>query len=137
MQPIKTPTKPDRPVDGEAAEGTILIIDDDASILRVGARTLGRIGFAVLCAKRGARGIELCREHAGELEAVMVDLSMPDMDGAQVVRAIRQFDREVPVFICSGHDAEEAKRRVGDAAVDAFIQKPYSRATLLAHLRPA
>jgi len=121
----------------EAQRRAILLIDDEAGILRAAKRMLDRIGFEeVLCADSGAAGLRLFQERATELVAVMVDLSMPGMDGVEVVHAIRELDAEVPVFVCSGYDAEETSARFEEKVVTAFIQKPYTTATMMVHLSP-
>ncbi len=132
QQPAK-PTDESRPSRGA---GPILLVDDEEAILRTGKRLLDRIGFDVLCAPDGSTGLELFRENAGDLAAVMVDLTMPNMDGEAVVRAIRDTDERVPVFVCSGYGLEETSERFAGLHVNAFIQKPYTTATLLMHLRP-
>ncbi|MBX7258848.1 MAG: PAS domain-containing protein, partial [Candidatus Hydrogenedentes bacterium] len=67
----------------ERASGTVLLVDDEPVVLEIGKRALERIGYRVYCANDGEAGLELFERHADEIDAVVLDMSMPQMDGRQ------------------------------------------------------
>jgi CheY-like chemotaxis protein len=78
---------------GERAEGKlILLADDEPSVLRLGERVLKSAGFRVLLAKDGYEAIELFREHAQDIDAVILDMGMPGADGVATLEAIRAIN---------------------------------------------
>jgi len=83
------------------------------------------LGYGVLAADGGHAAIGLCREHAGEVGCVILDLVMPDMDGAAVFDALQAAAPGVPVIICSGLSADEARRRMAGRMPALFLHKPF------------
>jgi CheY-like chemotaxis protein len=115
--------------------GTVLLVDDDQAVLGVGRRMLEQIGLAVLEASGGEAAIELFRKQAGEISAVILDLTMPGMDGEQTLRALRTLRPEVPVILTSGYSEREASARFDeDEGPEGFLEKPFTVATLRATL---
>jgi PAS domain S-box-containing protein len=132
-----------RPVgaDGHAEErrapaGRVLVVDDDDAVREVGQRLLERAGLQV---ETCAGGVEaLARLRGGPpLDAVLLDLAMPDITGAEVLRALGRERPELPVLIASGYSRELAADRLEGAAPFAFIEKPYDPDALLAAIRSA
>ncbi len=111
--------------------GTILLVDDEPAILSIGRRLLESAGFTVLTAKDGRQAVDLFRMHPGQIECVILDLLMPNMDGEEALRGIRELDKYCSVLMSSGFWEEGlARRLVGQGASD-FIQKPYRTTDLL------
>jgi PAS domain S-box-containing protein len=118
--------------------GTILLVDDEESVRTVSRRMLEHLGFSrVLTAADGRQALEAFRTHAPELSAVLLDLTMPHMDGEKAFAAIREVRRDVPVILCSGYSSQEAMQRFLTPGLAGFLQKPYSVAALRAALRDA
>ncbi len=118
-----------------AGSGVILVVDDE-EVVRAAARSaLERYGYRVLTAENGARAVELFRECAGRVDAVLLDVSMPVMDGVETLRRLRAIRPRVPVVVTSGFDEREAMRRFRGDAVDAFLQKPYRAARVAQVIR--
>jgi PAS domain S-box-containing protein len=117
--------------------GTILVVDDQKRIRRLAARILEDAGFRVLSAADGLEAIELIREHAGRVRLVLLDLTMPDMVGDEVLRALRAIDPDVRVLLSSGYDETDAMSRIPSSKVWGFVAKPYRPAELLARVREA
>lgn len=115
--------------------GTVaLIIDDEPQIRRLLRVTLEANGYNVFEAMNGQDGIvqaAQCRP-----EVVLLDLGLPDMDGVEVLKRIRDWSR-VPVIILSVRDREHDKIAALDAGADDFVTKPFSSGELLARLRTA
>jgi PAS domain S-box-containing protein len=127
--------------DPEAAawrgSGTVLVVDDQERVRRLAARILEDAGFRVLSAAGGPEAIALAREHAGGIRLVLLDLTMPDMAGDQVLRGLRAVDPEVRVLLSSGYDETDAMSRIPFSKVWGFVAKPYRPTELLARVRQA
>ncbi len=106
---------------------TILIIDDEALVLRAGVRMLSSIGCEVLSASSGKEGLQRFKENSGKVDLVLVDLIMPEMDGIATVEGISEIDPTTPVILVSGYTRESKKiadlERFGDRV--RFLSKPY------------
>jgi signal transduction histidine kinase len=114
--------------------GTVLVVEDEPSVRAVSKRIVGKAGFEVLTASGGREAVALFREHAQEIVAVLLDLTMPDMDGETTLRELRRIRADVPVVICSGHSEAQADRIVQSTQNATFLQKPYTFATLVQRL---
>lgn len=116
-------------------EGTILIVDDSAAVRTVAASAVEGLGFSFLLASSGYEAIEILRSSKDEIVGVVLDLTMPGMDGAQTFRALRSLHGEIPVLFMSGYSEELiAQRMVGEAKV-ASLHKPFTIAALASGLR--
>ncbi len=111
-----------------AGSGTILVVDDEDVVRGAARSALERYGYRVLMAENGARAVELFRRYADRVDAVLLDMSMPVMDGTETIRRLRAIRPRVPVVVTSGFDEREAMRRFRGETVDAFLQKPYRAA---------
>ena len=110
----------------------VLVIDDEPQIRRLLRVTLEANGYAVLDAVNGGDGIVQAAQSRPEL--ILLDLGLPDMEGIEVLRRIREWSR-VPVIILSVRDREHDKIAALDAGADDFVTKPFSSGELLARLR--
>jgi PAS domain S-box-containing protein len=79
----------------------VLLIDDEELVRNTLKRAIERSGAAVLCAERGSDGLDLLRSHP-EIGLVLLDLAMPDIDGMEVLRRLRQVNERVPVYLMTG-----------------------------------
>lgn len=110
----------------------ILVIEDEAPIRRFLRIAIESAGFAMLEADRGRLGIEKAATEAPDI--VVLDLGLPDMDGKQVIAAIREWSH-VPILVLSVRDAETEKIAALDAGADDYVTKPFATGELLARLR--
>jgi nitrogen-specific signal transduction histidine kinase/CheY-like chemotaxis protein len=115
--------------------GTVLLVDDEEVVRSVGAEMLGGLGFDVLVAEDGRRGVELYRQRADEIVLVVLDLTMPEMSGDDVLREIREIRGDAAVLISSGFDEQDVSRRFAEGGPSGFIQKPYLLETLSRKVR--
>ena len=111
-----------------------LVIDDEPQIRRLLRVTLEANGYSVVDAVNGNEGIVQAAQSRPEV--ILLDLGLPDMDGVEVLRRIREWSR-VPVVILSVRDRENDKIAALDAGADDFVTKPFSSGELLARLRTA
>jgi CheY-like chemotaxis protein len=91
---------------------------------------LDRIGFDVITAANGSRAIDIFREKAGEIDCVILDLTMPDLDGEQTFAAIQSINENIPVILSSGYSEQEIVDRFTGKGFAGFLHKPYEIATL-------
>jgi signal transduction histidine kinase/CheY-like chemotaxis protein len=105
--------------------GCVLVVDDDEAVLEVARAFLERAGFRVLTACGGREGVRLFAACAGDIDAVLLDVAMPDVDGEQVFREIRRIRPGIPVALASGYGHELASERFAAPGVAAFVSKPY------------
>ena len=82
-----------------------------------------------------AEAVELYRQQWQTIALVLLDLSMPEMSGKEVLAQLRKINPNVKVILSSGYSEEEADRQIGDVKATAFIQKPYRVKTLLSLVR--
>jgi len=108
-----------------ARPGTVLLVDDEEAVRTVGRRMLERLGYDVLVAEDGVVAVEQFRAHRGRISCVLLDLSMPRMDGAQALRELRVLAPELPVVISSGFSETQLEERFRGERLSGFIQKPY------------
>ncbi|MBW1686870.1 MAG: response regulator [Deltaproteobacteria bacterium] len=130
------PEAPRRPAGPAPREATVLVADDDEAVLEVASLLLEREGFRVQAAAGGRAAIERFHAHATEIDVVVLDLSMPDVDGLQALQAIRARRPGVPVVLISGFTAKQAAERWGEAEPPAcFLCKPYEPEDLVDRIR--
>lgn len=109
---------------------TILVVDDEAVVRTVLEATLSRLGYRVLLAGDGRRGVELYHQHAGRIDLVLLDMIMPEMSGDECFRAIRRMDPAAAVLVVSGYARD---KRIDDLEAEGllgFVRKPFTIDTL-------
>jgi CheY-like chemotaxis protein len=102
------------------ADTRILIVDDDPFLLAILGDTLGSIGYQVTRAESGTRALELLQEFPFEL--MITDVKMPDIDGLQLFRQVREKYAGLPVLFITGVASEEI---MGTVDADGFLSKPF------------
>lgn len=115
--------------------GCILLVDDEDSIRSIGRQMLERLGFEVLVACDGADAVRQCQQHAQKITAVLLDLTMPNMNGEESLVELRRIRPDIPVFLSSGYSQQELIPKLAGPSVAGFIAKPYTLADLRTALR--
>jgi two-component system cell cycle sensor histidine kinase/response regulator CckA len=116
---------------------TVLVVEDEVSILQIAGRILDRLGYAVLTANTPGEAIRLAKTHAGDIHLVISDVIMPEMDGRKLVRHLLALRPDIKCLFMSGYTANVvAHRGVLDEGVH-FIQKPFSAGELAVAVRAA
>jgi len=136
----EAPAKVSSPLADWRGAGTILLVDDEESLIDMGARMLEHLGFTVLTAADGLQAVNLYRERGKEIDLVLMDLTMPHMDGAKAFDELRRLNPDVRVVLASGYSHEDVTLRFQGKRLEGVLQKPYTLATLreaLAGLMPA
>ena len=106
--------------------GTVLVVDDEQVVRELARRALERRGYTVLMADGGASAIDVFKRHPGEISLVVLDLSMPNMSGEEVLPELRKIRPEVKVVVSSGSSESEAMPLFEGQRVSGFVQKPYT-----------
>ncbi|MGQ0649890.1 MAG: ATP-binding protein [Gemmatimonadaceae bacterium] len=119
-------------VSRQPGRGSVLVIDDESMLRNIVARALGQVGFEVIEAVDGSAGVAEYLRHRDRISAIVLDMTMPGMSGPEVLQVIRKHDRQVPVIIASGYDAEGTAAEGATDASLSFLQKPFGVADLLA-----
>ena len=121
MQPDQTPA----PGASRSSGRTILLIDDEEVVRDVFSETLTDAGWNIITAADGEEGLQAFRQHTDAVSLIVLDLSMPGMDGAETLRRLRVLDPAVKVVLSSGYGEEDAMGRFEGLGLSGFLQKPY------------
>lgn len=116
----------------EIIEGfeNILLVDDENLILEVGQALLKSLGYTVMLAQSGQQALDILNDKKGEIDLVILDLVMPEMNGAETFKKIRKQYPNIRVLLSSGYSINGQAQQVMDQGCDGFIQKPFSLAEL-------
>jgi two-component system KDP operon response regulator KdpE len=112
----------------------VLVVDDEPQILRFLRASLGASGFDVIEAETGAAALK--RAAADAPEILVLDLGLPDMDGKDVIKSLREWS-EIPIIVLSARAREAEKIEALDLGADDYVNKPFGIGELLARLRAA
>ncbi len=128
------------PTNADAAEnwrghGTILLVDDDAGVRTMTARMIESAGFDVLLAEDGDRAVEIFKAHSGEIAGVVLDLTMPVMNGEETFRQLQNIRPDVRVLLSSGYNEQGLALQFSGKGFAGFMHKPFLKKTLLSNLR--
>jgi PAS domain S-box-containing protein len=106
--------------------GTVLLVDDEETIRALGQEMLQELGFQVEVAEDGRHALEIYRRGDTAFSLVILDLTMPHMDGEQTLRELRRLDPGVKIVISSGYNEHEVTQKFLGKGLSGFIQKPYT-----------
>lgn len=117
-----------RPDAGRGSRGraTILVVDDEPLVRSLARSILGRLGHAVVMAGDGVEALERFRERADEIDLVLLDLTMPRMNGRRTLAALRELRQDVRVVLWSGYAVGEDDLSAHALGARAFLPKPFS-----------
>jgi PAS domain S-box-containing protein len=128
----EAPAPAPAPVPGS---GLVMVVDDEAKVRGSTALLLEVLGYQVIEADGGERAIELYRARGNEIRAVLLDLTMPRMDGEATFRALQGLDPEVRVLLTTGFSLDARAKALLDLGVAGFLGKPYGVDALAQALR--
>jgi two-component system cell cycle sensor histidine kinase/response regulator CckA len=105
--------------------GTILVVDDEEPLRHLAARMLKKLGYDVQTAARGSEAIALYQKNPQLYQFVLLDLTMPEMNGIEVIRALRELNPNAKVVLMSGYSEQEMLTRAHEERPSAFLSKPF------------
>ncbi len=114
--------------------GTALVADDEEAIRAIATALLERTGFNVVTAADGVETLEIFTKR-DDITLLLMDLNMPQMDGDETVRRIRQINPTVPVLFMSGYPREQVMQKFEDHPHTDFIKKPFQAGELIDQVR--
>jgi two-component system KDP operon response regulator KdpE len=112
----------------------VLVVDDEPPIRKLLRMGLGTQGYQILDAPNGKTALELMAE---EPDLIILDLGLPDIQGLELLRLIREQDEKVPIVVLSSRGDETAKVQALDLGADDYVTKPFGMEELLARIRTA
>jgi two-component system, cell cycle sensor histidine kinase and response regulator CckA len=121
--------------DAWTASGTVLLVDDEEQVRRVGSLLLERLGFDVVTAADGSAAVEALRSRREQVRLVLLDYTMPGPGAAETIRTLDEIVPRIPVVLASGYAESDVSERLDGVDAAAFIAKPYRLADLRRHLR--
>ena len=122
-------------VDEWRGSGTVLFADDEPALRRTVPHILRKLGFEVLLAEDGGEAVRLFGEHRDQLAVVILDLTMPVMNGIEAFQRIRRLDHYAKVILASGYPQDQVPGGFSQTGLAGFLQKPYDVRRLQACLR--
>ncbi len=117
--------------------GTVLIVDDEDAILEIASLMLEDAGFKTLTAVDGLDAVQTYRKHRNEISAVLLDMTMPKMDGQECFQALHKINSDIIVILSSGYNEQDAISNFTNKGLAGFIQKPYRAEALEQIIRTA
>ena len=114
----------------EGRDKTVLIVDDEASVRGVARNTLQRRGYRTIEAVDGREALEVYRRFSGDISLVLLDLTMPYMNGEEILHELKIITPSAKVLLSSGFNEVEAVQRFTGKGLAGFLQKPYTAAVL-------
>ena len=115
--------------------GVILVVDDDEPVRIAAKWMLAKLGFTVLTAEDGRAALEVLRSRVDEIVVVLLDLTMPRLDGEGTFRELRRIRPDVRVILSSGYNEQETTSRFAGKGLAGFLQKPYGIRPLMEKIR--
>ena len=109
----------------------ILVVDDEAQIREIATIILENHNYKILTASNGIEAIALYAQHKHQINAVLMNIMMPEMDGITAIRTLQKMNNQVQIIVCSGLNSMEVFTQAADANVQAVLSKPYTAKELL------
>jgi two-component system cell cycle sensor histidine kinase/response regulator CckA len=114
---------------------TVLLVDDEESLLDMVSKMLSRSGYHILTAGNGETALEIYRHNEDGIDLVVLDLGMPGMGGANCLKQIKAINPQARVLVCSGYIQHELSGEMEALGASGFLAKPYRMSDLLKNIR--
>ncbi|MFQ5628264.1 MAG: response regulator, partial [bacterium] len=132
---IKSPKPTFATTETWQGEGTILVVDDEKTVRETSRRILEHIGFQVVTVTDGLEAVDYFQEHFREIKAVLLDMTMPNLNGEETFRGMRSIQKDIRVILMSGYNQQDATNRFSEKGLAGFIHKPFNPEELIAKMR--
>ena len=114
---------------------TILLVDDEQTVIDVGRELLGKLGHKVLLATGGREALNVCKANEDRIDLVILDMIMPEMGGSEVYNQMKKMSPDIKVLLSSGYSIDGQATEMLKRGCDGFIQKPFSMQKLSGKIR--
>jgi two-component system, cell cycle sensor histidine kinase and response regulator CckA len=118
-------------IDNSSYHGTVLIVDDEEAICSITKLMIENAGFRGLTALDGMEAIRIMSEMAGKVDCILLDHSMPNMNGNETFKLLKTMFPSVKVVMMSGYALAEIEESLIEKGLAGYIQKPYTQAVLI------
>jgi CheY-like chemotaxis protein len=134
-QPALAPSQENRQNAGHGE--TILLVDDESTVLKVMTRSLEKSGYGVIPAEDGEQGLALYSQHQSHVRLVITDMAMPGMDGPALIAALKKLNPSVKIICTSGFGSSSGKNSVSELGVHTILSKPCNSRVILQAIQDA
>ena len=121
----------------EHGMGTIMLVDDEVSLLEVGSEMISALGYKVLPAANGHDAIDTYVKRKKNIDLVIVDMIMPGMTGGEVFTRLKKIDPDIKAILSSGYSLDDQGKKIMDSGFRGFLQKPFGMKDLSAKIKEA
>ena len=128
---LATPADPARTARPRVPAGTVLVIEDEAAMRYVVAKALLQVAIPTLQAQDGQMALRVFKSHREQIRLILMDMTMPNLDGEETLRELRRQGATVPVILTSGFNEEDVLERFTGLDLAGFIQKPFKLEALV------
>jgi CheY-like chemotaxis protein len=115
----------------------LLVVDDEPTIREVMSLTLEADGYRCVCASGAREALEVVEKRGREIQCMITDLHMPEMDGIELIRKIRESGTKMDVVVSTGYIGDDEREALAELGVTTTLAKPYTCAELLTQVRSA
>jgi len=136
LAPVATLVTPPKQ-EGWRGTGTILVIDDDSAVRHIVSHMLTHVGLSALVAESGLEGLSLFDKNPQKIDVVLLDMTMPGMDGLETARQLKSKRQGLPIVLMSGYSLHEVTLQSKGLGIAGVVQKPFNMKNLLATVRHA
>lgn len=112
-------------LDDTLCANTVLVVEDEEALREVCRDMLDAFGYRTLLAASGEEAVQLVNQYGNEIDCVLLDLTMPGMNGVETYNTLRAIHPELQVIITSGHDAGDVLDEFPLSGIIDYVQKPY------------
>ncbi len=114
---------------------TILLVEDEEGVRRMASKMIQSLGYALLTAEDGEKGVEVAQSHPGHIDLIITDVVMPNLSGPEMIDRLRLTMGYIPHLYVSGFTMDKLKEHGADGSEQNLIRKPYDRETLARRIR--
>jgi CheY-like chemotaxis protein len=111
---------------GECKPQTVLLVDDEKTVVDPLGLILMNLGYRTLVAMSGEEAIEICENNKGKIDLIILDLIMPGMSGGEIFDKVKEIDANINVLLISGASINGEARDILARGCDGFLQKPFT-----------
>jgi len=105
--------------------GTVLLVDDEDVVIDVCRQLLKSLGYNIVVARSGREAVNIYEEQASHIDAIILDMVMPDMSGSETFDALKAINRRAKIILSSGYSLNGLATKIMERGCSAFIQKPF------------